>query len=494
MSSKLYVRGGVVLTAGAVASSACSFARNIVIARLLGVEDYGIAAIFVIAVSLIERLSYLGLDRFIVQNVAGGEERVQAVAQAFQLVRGVVGAALLFALAQPIATMFGVPEVAPAFRWFALYPLIRGMAHLDLARFQREMKFKVLVLTDLAPQAVTLAIAAPIALWLGDYRVMLFVFIVQAACYVATSHALAERPFRLAWDTTILGQMLVFGWPLLLNGLLMFGILQGDLVIVGTALTTLELGYFSAAFTLMMAPAVILTKVLQSYFLPLLASVQNDSATYAKRHIMTTQTCLLAGASFAAGAMICGDDLLVLMYGEKYAPAAAVVPWLAAMQGVRIFRISQSVAAIGKGQTTIPMYANVARSVAIVLAIASVLLGYGLVGVAASSLLGELFAMLWSQRLLRRRLGLTTASFGPALITVVLLLAALGACLAIFDRQRPLLVMDFALGIAASGCIAVGLLWASNELRQAARRHTSRGGDDPPRLDEHAVAATLENA
>ena len=180
MSARKYLKSGALLTGGSVVSSVCSFARNIVIARLLSVEDVGIAAIFVITVSLLERMSYIALDRFLVQAADGDDPRVQAVAQAFQAARGVLSAVLLIVLAGPIASLFGVPEVAWAFQVFAIYPLARGFVHLDLARLQREMRFKVVVWSDTLPQLVTLAIAAPLALWLDDYRVVLSIYGVQA--------------------------------------------------------------------------------------------------------------------------------------------------------------------------------------------------------------------------------------------------------------------------------------------------------------------------
>ena len=49
-------------------------------------------------------------------------------------------------------------------------------------------------------------------------------------------------------------RLLTFGWPLLVNGLLMFGIVQGDRLIIGTAYSVYDLGIYSVALTLAMAP------------------------------------------------------------------------------------------------------------------------------------------------------------------------------------------------------------------------------------------------
>jgi len=45
MSARKYLKGGLLLSGGSVLSAGCSFARNIIIARLISVEDFGIACV-----------------------------------------------------------------------------------------------------------------------------------------------------------------------------------------------------------------------------------------------------------------------------------------------------------------------------------------------------------------------------------------------------------------------------------------------------------------
>jgi hypothetical protein len=93
----------------------------------------------------------------------------------------VLAAIVLFAVAGPVAALFDIPEVAWAFRILAVVPLLRCFAHLDMARMQRDMRFGASVWVDIGPQVLVTAIAAPLALWLGDYRVMLFIVMLQVA-------------------------------------------------------------------------------------------------------------------------------------------------------------------------------------------------------------------------------------------------------------------------------------------------------------------------
>ena len=50
------------------------------------------------------------------------------------------------------------------------------------------------------------------------------------------SHLVAERPYRLVLDREIMAESLRFGWPLLVNGVLLFVVFNGDRVIVGHGL------------------------------------------------------------------------------------------------------------------------------------------------------------------------------------------------------------------------------------------------------------------
>ena len=77
-----YLKSGLLLSGGSIASSMCSFGRNIIIARLISVENFGIAATLALTMSLVEMASNLSLDRLIVQDPEGDSPRLQATAHA----------------------------------------------------------------------------------------------------------------------------------------------------------------------------------------------------------------------------------------------------------------------------------------------------------------------------------------------------------------------------------------------------------------------------
>jgi O-antigen/teichoic acid export membrane protein len=400
------IRSGLILTSGNAAAALLSLVRNIVIARLISVEDFGIASTFAITMALVEMASNFSLDRLVVQARDGDAPRLLSTLHAVQAIRGLLGAGVLVLVAGPIATLFGVPEVAWAYQALALIPLLRGLAHLDMFRRQRAMQFVPSATVEVSAQMLSSLAALPLALWLGDWRAMLYALLIQQAVFTAVSHGVALRPYRWNWDRDIIRRTLRFGLPLLANGILMFGIFQGDRIIVGSLIGMTELGWFSVAFSLTFMPAMVLAGSLQSFLLPQLARAQDDAAAFRRLYLVAAQASLLLGVGLAVMFWFAGPMLVVLLYGAKYELAAPVVVWLAIMQGLRIARIGASITATAKANTTNPLLANIARVVALPIAWVAVVMGGSVTAVVAIAIAGECVALLVSQLLLRRRLSL----------------------------------------------------------------------------------------
>lgn len=417
--------GGLTLASGNAASALASFARNIIVARLVSVDDFGVAALFAMSMSFIEMASNLGIDRLLVQARDGSGQRLQATGQAFQAVRGLGCSLILLLAAEYIAAWFGVLHAAWAFQVLALVPAIRGFIHLDSVRYQRELNFAASIWIELGPQMCVLALVFPLGLWLGDYRVMLWLIVLQALLQLAVSHLLASRPYSWAWDREVLARMVEFGWPLLVNGLLMFVILQGDQAIVGAAFSMEELGWYSAAFMLTLAPAMIVMRALQSLLLPLLSRAQGDAEAFGARYVLVLQGCLLAGIALGAALVLTGPSLLVLLFGDQYAAGVVVISALALMQAARVAKAGPMIVAMSLGNTQNAMQANVVRVLGLAVAILAVMRGGDVLAVASIAAASELLGLLLSLVLLKTTLHLRVRGLAPGVAAGVLVLAFL---------------------------------------------------------------------
>ncbi|MEE2732182.1 MAG: oligosaccharide flippase family protein [Pseudomonadota bacterium] len=401
MAFKKLVKGASLLTTSQLLVALCTFFRNIIVARLISVEDYGIATIFALTVSLIEMSGNMAFDRILVQDKKGSSDDMLASAHLLQWSKSFVMALILFLLASPVANLFDLPELIWAFQMLAVIPFIKGFTHFDSVTQQRDLKFTATAYIDSIPQIVVIAAAYPLARWLGDYRVMLVIVIAQTAVSVLLSHVLATRPYRWTINKELIYKKLNFGWPLLINGLLMFAIFQGDKAIIGAQYSMEILGWYGAAFALTMMPTLLFAKVSGFLLLPVLSKSRDDETRFISVGMLSIVFCTSVAVFCAIFFTIGGAAFINLSYGEKYLAGGTVIAILGLMQGMRIIRIAPTVMATSQADTKNPMYSNIVRTVALILALIFAYYKLSVEWIALSGLIGEVFALIAALYLLK---------------------------------------------------------------------------------------------
>jgi O-antigen/teichoic acid export membrane protein len=427
------IRSAGILLGGNIGVALLKFLRNVLLARLLSVEDFGTASTFAVIFATIEMLGSLSLDRLLIQARDGDRPELQATLQTMQILRGVLLALLLLATAGPLARFMSVPEVAWGFQLMALIPLFQGLMHFDIARAQRDMNFMPIIKVVLGAECATLLMIYPLFLVLGDYRAALFALLLQQALMSAISHILAERRYRLAFDRAILMRAFAFGWPLLLDAILVFGMFQGDRLIVANRLGVTDLAFYSLAFMLTFMATTVLAKTLNQLLLPKLSALQDDPEAFRLFSWIAVQAGLVVGLAVAAAFSVFGPDLVRIVFGAKYDGAILIMVWLAIMQAVWNGKMGIALVALARARTKVALVANVPRI--LLLPLSWVLLDRGaeMVVVVWVATFGYALAMILSLHLMRRRLHVPIRG----LLRPILLWAAVLALIALDTVLHP---------------------------------------------------------
>ncbi|MGB3554651.1 MAG: oligosaccharide flippase family protein [Jannaschia sp.] len=420
------LRSVSILLFGNASVSLLTLVRNLVIARLITVEDYGIAATFAIAMAVVEMMSAIGLEQQIVQSRKGDDPDFQAALQGFTVMRGLASCLLLVLTAGLLADFLGVPDLAWAYQVMALVPLIRAFSHFDNHRYKRNMRFSPMLWTQGGGAVAAVLVVWPAwAIW-PDFRVMMISLLVQVAVVAAMSHILAERAYRLRIDTGVWRGSLDFGWPLLINNFLLFAVMHGEKLVAGRELGLEALGILAMGLTLTMTPTLILARSIQDFFLPQLSAAQDDDAAFQALSEVTIQAMLAMTLLYLLGMVLVAGPVVMLLLGEKYAVLVPLMIWLAIQQGIRVFRSAADMIALGRGQTSNPMIANSVRVASLPVAWWVAASGGGLEGVIAVAIVGETIGTLTSLAMIRIRLGIVLRTLALPLLAsgVVLVLMA----------------------------------------------------------------------
>ena len=419
------LRGSSIVTVAEIINNGCIFARNLILARILSRADFGIAATLGLVVALFELGSKLSFGQQIIQSPEGDSPDFEQTAHACQVLAGIVSAGLIVIFAYPLSVWFGMPKHWTVFLLLAFIPLSIGFSNLDVNRLVRHLRFGPLVLADTVPQvAITLA-AWPLAAWLGDYRAILGLLLAKASFSMIVTHLAAERRYRLCWDPKLVYESLRFGWPLLMSSFVMFGIVQGDQMLIAGAYPVAELGMYAAAATLAMAPATAIFKITATTALSVLASAQTESARFRRYYSTFAQGLALFGSVFAVTMILAGQAVITLLFGQKYREAGALAAWLTVSQAIRILRGAPTCAALAKGDSVNTLLGNVCRLAGLALAALAILLKADLRLVAAAGGIGETIALSISITRLQSKHGIPMRDcFRPVALLITLVLVA----------------------------------------------------------------------
>jgi O-antigen/teichoic acid export membrane protein len=453
------IRIAIIVLSGNATASLFLFARNLIVARVISVEDYGIAATFAVTMAVVEMMSQLGLQQQIVQARDGDDPNFQSALQGFQVLRGISSGVLLFALAQPLANFLNVPQVAWAYQVMSVLPILNAFAHFDVHRLTRTMLFWPLILTGTVPGLLSLTAVWPLSLLYGDFRVMLYSIVLQGAATVVISHLTARRRYCLAFNAAIVTSSLRFGWPLLVNGILLFVVFNGDKMLVGRVLGMEMLAVFALGLTLTLTPTLVIAKSAQNLFLPQLSAIDRGKPE-AETHfqhlaLVAIQLSLLSGAFLVLAVFFFGTFFVESVLGAKYSEIILILTPMAVMQAIRLAKAGCSVIALASGHTANAMFGNLPRLITLPLTMYLLLQGFGLLTVVAVAICSELMGFVLSLFMVERRSGINLRPLRPAFFSLASFLT-----LSLFSEAKIFWVIQSLMFVLLGF-----LVWSAQDLR-----------------------------
>jgi len=363
------------------------FGSLAILARLLDPSDYGLVAMSVAVVGLGAVMSDFSLGSALVQRKDVTDRHIST---AFWSTAAIgTGMTVLLLLCTPlVGAFYGTPEVADVFRISVLSIMVRSFYSTDKNLLTKGMKFRTLGLLELIAQTLGSGLAIFLA-WKGFGALSLAVRGLSEALveflyftYVREwklQPRIGKQEFKELWS---------FGGGHFGARILNYTSRNADNIIIGKVLGDVALGYYNLAYRLLFKPFQILGTVTYRVFFSGFSKLQDDLKRFKSAYLALTENiCLIlfpVGALFVA----LGPEIVVLLAGEKWLPAAPVVQ----IFGVTIF--VQTVATplgyiyLGRGRTNIIFRWAVLTSA---MDIVSFLIGvrFGIIGVAIGYLAVE---------------------------------------------------------------------------------------------------------
>jgi O-antigen/teichoic acid export membrane protein len=318
-----------------VTSQAFRLGGNLIMARLLMPEMFGIMMIAITVSLVLHMLSDVGLRQNIIQSPRGDDPVFLNTIWTVQIVRGFIlfaSTLLLAALAWYAQTInlwsthstYAAPELPLVLAVTGFSAIIVGFQSTKIDLAVRSFQQKKVVLTEFASQVVGLVVMLGIGYFTRSIWSLVIAGMVQSMVNTLLGHFWFEGPSnRLQWERSALDELVGFGRWILLSSAVGVLAMYGDRVWFGGSMTAGELGVYSIAVLILGAVQLALQKIVGAVALPAFseASRTNDTvrlhALYYRLKLMLDLACL-----FLCGLFLTGSPLLIsILYDERYAQA-----------------------------------------------------------------------------------------------------------------------------------------------------------------------------
>lgn len=310
---------------GKLFGKALDFISLLVLARFLGPADFGVVAMAMTAVQVVEALSELPLSAVLL-NVEKPTARMYDTAFSMAVLRSVAIIAVLAALSWPLSVLYHEPRLIALQCLLATAPAMRGLVSQRLVEFARVFDFRRDVALEIFGKAGSLVIATTLAITTHSYWAIAAGTVSTTLVMMIVSYAFA--PQRIRFD---LSQWRLFadmvGWNA--AGQVVSAInWQVDKIVLPRFVDTMTFGRFTSADNLIGMP-------LQAIIVPLSKPLYTAFvATRARGDTARVYLKAYAGIFSLVGLIllmiaILAHPIVQLILGPKWLETAPILSWLA---------------------------------------------------------------------------------------------------------------------------------------------------------------------
>lgn len=313
------------------ASQAMRFGANLVLARLLVPEDFGLMLLVNLVLHGLEMFSDIGLGPGLIQHREGDSPRYLHTAWTLGLIRGVTLWGMAAALAWPLATLYDEPRLLAVLPVAAFSLVLDAGCSAYVVVLERRMQVGRLMLIELGSYAASVALMVGGALWTTTVWPLVAGALFNAGLSTVLTHvALGGPRMRLHLDREAAAQLMTFGRWLFLSSILTFVAGQLDRIILGKLLSVSELGVYSIAFMMAQVMVALTHELARSVLYPVYARSGELGPDHLRAQVRRYRIALLAVTLPPLLLLyLAGPEIVRFLYDTRYWDAGWMVQILA---------------------------------------------------------------------------------------------------------------------------------------------------------------------
>jgi PST family polysaccharide transporter len=407
MIGRRVARGGVMLVGARLLTRMIDLASLLVLARVLRPTDFGLVAIAMSLLLIVETALEMPINQALVRLPEIAREDYDT-AFTLGLLRSVLMGGLLIAAAWPFAHFYHNPRLAGLLCVLSLSSVSRGLFSPCLAGFQKSMSFWRDLVMEVGGKSVGFSVSIGIALLTGSYWAIAAGTVATPVATLVISYVLA--PYRPCLSLSRLAVFKGFvGWSS--AGQMISAInWQFERLLLGKIQTTRNLGLFTTANDIASMPILALFGPILRPLLAAFSMLLADRPRLARSYQTASTAMVTLGLPVLVGECLLAEPAVRLILGEKWLSAAPFLRWLSLSTIPALLAMPAGPLFMSLDETKLWMRRNALEFCIKFPAALIGVLTFGFFGIIFARFVSELVAGVFCMVMVKRRLALSISS------------------------------------------------------------------------------------
>ena len=324
------------------------FVNTIILARLLAPADFGLVAIGVTTMQLLQGFSDIGVGMAVIKFRDADENDLNTLFT-ISMIRGLLVAAVLICAAPFAASFYGDPRVLYVFFGVAIYPLTLGLLNPRFFEFERNLDFSKEFLISTVNKLAGVTVSIVIAVTFRSYWAIILGLLTGGIVQLVMSYAM--RPHWPRLSLASFNKVIGFsGW---IAGVSFLAALNNklDTLVVARIVGAKGAGeYYVGRQLCELTTSEIATPIVRAIY-PGFSALQQRASEMRAAYLQGVEALAAIAIPIALGFGFVAEDAVQLLLGDKWQDVAKVIAIIAPVMGLQTIFLATQAYAMARDMT-----------------------------------------------------------------------------------------------------------------------------------------------
>ena len=312
---------------------------NMVLARLLAPEAFGLVTTITMVISFAEIFTDAGFQKYLIQHeFANDNELNKSTNVAFwtNLSISTLACIIIFFFRHQIASLVGNPELGSSISIASVLIIIAAFSSIQMARYKREFDFKTLFFVRIGTVLIPLVVTIPFAIMLRNYwAILIGNFASQLFNAIVLTLKSKWKP-KLYYSWKLFKEMFSFSAWTLLESISIWLTSYIGVFIVGNYLNDYYLGLYKTSMTTVNSYMSIITASITPVLFSALSRCQDNHNEFRKTYYTFQRLVAIFVIPMSIGIFLYRELVTNILLGSQWLEASGFVGLWGLMSGFTI--------------------------------------------------------------------------------------------------------------------------------------------------------------